>query len=74
MDADLRKVKKLTAFMRSHGLLKLKTAEIELELHPTSLQHPSGLPETKEDPKPEHSEEDVLFWSAPGHIPEEAKQ
>lgn len=78
MDNDLKKIRKLTQFMREKGLLKLKMAQIELELHPAALLNsdpsPPNKTESKQEDKPEFSHEDMMFWSAPGNVSEETKQ
>lgn len=74
MDADFRKIKKLTDFMKKSGLLSLKIKDIELNLAPAAVFHVE--PKNKdpiEEPKPEPqlTDEDLMFWSAPGYLPSE---
>lgn len=73
MDADLKKLKKVTAFMRKQGILNYKTPELELSLAPAALiTEPlsQAEPSQTEDLKPEFSPEEMLFWSAPGLHPD----
>jgi hypothetical protein len=37
-DRSLVEIRKLVAFMREHGVLQMKRAELELTLHPSALQ------------------------------------
>lgn len=83
MDADFKNLKKLTAFMRKQGLLRVKTAEIELELSPSAILHEDTSPALK--PGPEHEAVAVqtaeelqlglpagtmerINWSSPGYM------
>jgi len=52
-----------------NGLLKLKTGDFELELHPQALNmrpKRTGEPESEQPTKPQYSDMDILMWSAPG--------
>lgn len=70
MDAQLKKLKKLTKFMQSNGVLVMRTPEMELELHPSALfrdeKRPIEATQASEDLRPEFAPEDLLLWSAPG--------
>jgi hypothetical protein len=73
MDADIKKLKKLTAFMRKNGLLSLKTGDIELSLSPLAIDMGSERGALEEQPPNPPNQEpltdmDVLLWSAPGNI------
>jgi hypothetical protein len=80
MDADLKKLKKLTKFCRDNGITSVKLAGIEMSLSPASLfpgdEHKHS-PETSlisdaatgADLSPEEQQEQALstlLWSAPG--------
>lgn len=68
MDADLKKIKKLTLFMKKEGLLSIKSKDFELTLSPTALfqeDPPKPTPEAKEEPHGQLSHEDTLMWSSP---------
>lgn len=71
MDEDLKKIKKLTSFMRKQGLLHLKQGDIELSLSPGAIlpdEKPAADSATAEEPiKPRHTEEEILFWSVQGY-------
>lgn len=75
MDQDLKKIKKLTAFMKKEGLISLKSGDIELELSVATAFHveqadlPPESPATPE--KPQYTDEELLMWSAPGYVPGE---
>lgn len=75
MDSDLKKLRKTVRFMREHGLLKVKTPEMELELSPSAIFPESGKkPQADNAPsevetQDEFSEEDKLFWSSPASYP-----
>lgn len=68
---DAKELKKLVKTMRENGVLKLKTAGIELELAPESLFPKKGKPSEPDTtplgdikmPKP-LSEMDILTWSS----------
>ncbi len=70
MEDTLKKIKKLTKFMRENGVITLKSAEIELSLAPQALQLKTKPdPTSAEDPKTDApSMEEVLFWSSPGEF------
>ena len=55
MDDDLKKLRKVTAFMRKQGVLRVKTAELEIELSPAALTHgeepTEHLPPTLSEPQ-----------------------
>jgi hypothetical protein len=72
MDADLRKVKKLVAFMRKEGVLTLKQGDIELSLSPMAILHEPAVQskESESIPEVKYSDDDVLFWSSPGNLNE----
>lgn len=88
MDQELRKLKKLTAFMKKEGVLAYKTSEIELHLSPEALLSKKAplVPDSGEELKPVEQNElekslglpaggaQALFWSTPGLFPEEAEQ
>ena len=72
---DAKNIKKLAKLMRSNGILYLKDAEIEISLDPRFVQ---STPKTKHtgpiaEPQDGPSDEQILFWSAPG-IQDEATQ
>lgn len=77
MDADIKKLKKLTKFMQKEGLLSLKLPNIELHLSPTAVFHVEQSPQAPNSPSedkpepPQYTEEDALFWSSPGFFPDE---
>lgn len=78
MDADLKKIKKLTAFMKKQGVLSLKLPDLELNLAPAAVFHKetNSLPQADESEAnalPQFSEEEALFWSSPGIQPESAE-
>lgn len=56
--------------MRMNGLLKLKTADFDIELHPQAIamRPKRGEPTEDKPQEPEYSQEDILFWSSPGLI------
>lgn len=72
MDADLKKIKKLTEYMKKNGLLSLKVADIELNLDPRIVfqaEHsPDTTPEVKEEPQDPMA---TLLWSTQDIPPEE---
>lgn len=73
MDADLKKIKKLTAFMRKNGLLTLKQDGIELSLSPLAIDlaekgDASDAEKQTQSNEPLLTDMDVLLWSAPGNI------
>jgi hypothetical protein len=79
MDSDVKKLKKLILLMRKQGVLSLKASPFEITLSPLALQvtdevktpaQPSDTDPTIDVPS--YSEDDLLFWSAPG-IPQEAQ-
>lgn len=73
MDADLKKIKKLTLLMKKEGLLVLKTPEIELHLALSALnldQDTKYKGEAKDMEAKEFDSESALYWSAPGNIGE----
>lgn len=73
MDDTLKKVRKLTEYMRKSGILSLKAEGIELTLSPGAIALPNpGLEPNLTPAEPEHilTEEEILFWSAPGTLPE----
>lgn len=77
MDAELKKIKKLTAFMRKAGILSLKSGDLELSLSPNVFHeehtHPSNdaSSDAPEVPQQVLTDEEILFWSAPGALPGE---
>lgn len=76
MDADFKKIKKLTDFMKKSGLLHLKQGEIELTLSPDAIlqdepKATSPVADEATSPNEFNNTEDALYWSAPGgEIPE----
>jgi len=75
MDADLKKLKKITAFMRKQGILNYKTPELELSLAPAAIL-PEPLHAAQDEATPEHTEENlpleaspIFNWSIPGLHP-----
>ena len=76
MDADLKKLKKLTKFMRDNGVLSVKTAEIEMSLAPQALFPVEQAQQVEADTssdiisKPLYTDQEILLWSSPGHNPE----
>lgn len=70
MQLDIKKLKKITRFMRKEGVLVLKTPEIELQISPSKLFHverkqklnQSAATETVETQQP--TEEELLFYSS----------
>lgn len=83
MDADFKNLKKMTAFMRKQGLLRVKTAQIELELSPSAILHEDPSPTLKPGPERDtpivaSAEElslglpagsmDRINWSSPGYM------
>lgn len=72
MDDYLKKIKKLTLFMKKEGILHLKQGDIELQLSPAAINETKSLTSDApivEENKP--TDMDVLFWSSPGNIGEE---
>lgn len=73
MDEELKKIKKLTAFMRKAGILSLKSGDIELILSADALnkQGLNALDDSQSSDAPQGgpSDEALLFWSAPGILP-----
>ena len=74
MDRELQKLKKITKFMRDHGVLSVKTPEIEIHISPSALilhtnDNPNKQKEQYQDqlsPQEKHDQEMViLLWSAP---------
>jgi|JI8StandDraft_1071087.scaffolds.fasta_scaffold38231_3 hypothetical protein len=72
MDIELKRIKKLTAFMIKSGLSRLKSGDIEINLAPHIL-HKAELSPLNSDgaiqaspQTPTITEEDILFWSSPG--------
>lgn len=76
---DAGEIKKLVKMMRENGVLKFKTADVELELSPMSLfPTKDKKEELAQGPvkTPQQSAIESLGWSAPGAEPfteEEAK-
>lgn len=75
MDDQLRKIRKLTAFMKKAGIIHLKQDNIELSLVPQAIDLPRAEPEIDPNaiPPVQYTADDALFWSAPG-FPDEANQ
>lgn len=67
------KLRQTVKFMRQNGLLKLKTADFDIELHPAAIAMPAKRTKQNatadEKTIPEYSDMDVLLWSAPGLQP-----
>lgn len=75
MDADLKKIKKLTLFMKKEGLLELKHADIELKLSPHAFhgeQSKLTSDPTLEETTPKYDSMSMALWSSPDYLPEEA--
>lgn len=75
MDADLRKIKRYTKMMKKEGVLVIKTPELEIQLSPLAVFHEElkitdEVTQTSKEPPTPFTEQDILFWSTPGHIPE----
>lgn len=70
MDAEIRKLKKLTKFMKKEGITSLKTADIELSIDPKFMfpvEQSTSQPTTDEiKEEPTYTDEEILMWSAPG--------
>ena len=80
MNENIKNLKKTVSFMKKEGILVLKTKDCEIELTREALldsRHKKNLEPSSEKPdkieSPEYSEQDVLFWSSPGFLPEEAQ-
>ncbi len=75
MDADLKKLRKLTRFMQSQGVLSVKTSEIEVHLSPAAIFHKEAATSADSSDSVQaespFTEADALFWSVPGLIPGE---
>lgn len=67
MDADLKKLKKLTQLMKKEGLLELKLPNFELKLAPSAIEDKPAPAQEAETQTPQESltPEQVLFWSSP---------
>lgn len=69
------KLRQTVKFMRLNGLIKLKTADYDLELSPQAISMRPKKGDDKEEDvpsTPQYSQEDVLFWSSAGMMfPEE---
>lgn len=69
MDADLKKIKKLTQLMKKEGLLELKGSDFHLKLSPQALFPEKKTQKESETPAPssesEFTEEQTLLWSSP---------
>ena len=76
MDDELERIKKLTAFMRKAGLLTLKSGNLELCLSPQVFHEEQNTQASGSSPsedaalKSQFSEEEILFWSSPGVLPD----
>ena len=76
MDQELKRIKKLTAFMRKAGLLTLKCGDLELCLSPQLFHEEQAAQSSESDAaadaalKSQFSEEEILFWSSPGVLPD----
>jgi hypothetical protein len=74
VDSELKKIRKWVQFMRKEGVLTLKSQGIELSLAPHALFPDSATPEAPIPLSSESapaaseafSEDQILFWSAPG--------
>lgn len=66
---DTKELTKLLKIMQNNGVIKYKTQEIEIELHPGALfpveQKKAELSKEEETKQP-FTEEEMLMWSAPG--------
>lgn len=66
---SLDKLQKLMELAKQYGVLRLKTPEFEVEFNPFKINEEPSLAVqplivTQDDlPKPELSNEDMLFWS-----------
>lgn len=77
MDTDLKNLKKLVAFCRKNGVLNLKSGGTEISLAPAAMDLDGGKHKTKDQPietDQKYTEEQMLFWSAPGMDPREGLQ
>lgn len=76
MDKELKRIKKLTAFMKKAGILNLKSGDLELSLTPDSFHEEQSAALKQEDAtsdaaiKSQFTDEEVLFWSSPGVLPD----
>ena len=77
MDAELKKLKKVTTFMRRQGILSYKTPELELQLAPEALfpapiksQSLSADSQELKDEVVSIEDSPVFNWSIPGLHPE----
>lgn len=75
MDADLKKLKKITSFMRKQGILTYKTPELELSLAPAAiLPEPAPIEHESTGELPADAiplEASPIFnWSIPGLHPD----
>lgn len=71
MDDTLKKIKKLTAFMKKEGILHLKQGDIELNLSPLAIEPPKqSLGGEIKDESPVLTDMDVLLWSSPSSTEE----
>jgi hypothetical protein len=78
MDLDLKKLRKITLFMKKEGVLSLKTQNIEISLSQSSLSFPKENSKKKkftdeklEEEEKNYTDEQILMWSSPGFIPTE---
>ena len=72
MDAEYKKLKKIVSFMKKEGVLNYKSPSFEVSLSPMAIR-PNEAAADIQTPEPEsnrvdnqYSEQDALFWSAPG--------
>lgn len=77
MSDQFKNIRKLTAFMKKAGLISIKTADIELNLHPSALFPEPKSKTTDSDNTPietpdAYTAEDVLYWSSPSYVSMEA--
>lgn len=72
MDAELKNLKRIVRFLKKEGIVSFKNKEFELTLAPLSLDPPrtKKTKHTQEAPEDKVSDLDVLFWSAPGYLPD----
>lgn len=81
MDADIKKLKKLTKFMRANGILTWKEGNFEIVLSPQALfprPKPPAPPTPEEQKKTFEQQQEAnletLLWSSPmaNALPKEA--
>ena len=72
MSEELKQIRKLIKMMKKEGVLCLKHKETQISLSPQSLfkseeeKTPEEKPSAEQAEVRQYTEEDILFWSAPG--------